>query len=346
MNIKKLKIEKNQFDINLKFYFILKYLLKASLNDKDIKKIIEIYSLNKGLLFKNAMLSDMDNLYGITKSGLKKKDFLTDILDLFETKLDSELFIFGLKLIAIKPLLLLEAKTRDLLDTSKLPTLNPLSLAYDKITLFSPYSTRVSGALLSLIFFDKLENNDTIFISSDTTEFFDTTEFLQELSKDAIKLKNIGVEPNQIFMLMFSESINQSIISDSGSNYEDRILSVLINIGIDKNQIVKTHDKNDSSTEFDFFFELSGKTYGIGAKRTLRERYKQFIKTAQMTKIDVMIEITLGIDLTEEKVKAIRNHNIFLFISDEIYSTNEYLMEIDGVYSSKELTLETLARLA
>ena len=171
MKTEKLIIEKSKFDINLKFYFILKYLLKAGLNDKDIKKIIEIYSLNKGLLFKNAMLNNMNSLYGITKSGLKKKDFLTDILDLFETKLDSELFIFGLKLIAMKPLLLQEAKTRDLLDTSKLPTLNPLSLAYDKITLFSPYSTRVSGALLSLIFFDKLENNDTVFISSDTTKY-------------------------------------------------------------------------------------------------------------------------------------------------------------------------------
>jgi uncharacterized HAD superfamily protein len=339
MKTEKLIIEKSKFDINLKFYFILKYLLKAGLNDKDIKKIIEIYSLNKGLLFKNAMLNNMNSLYGITKSGLKKKDFLTDILDLFEINLDSELFIFGLKLIAIKPLLLQEAKTRDLLDTSKLPTLNPLSLAYDKITLFSPYSTRVSGALLSLIFFDKLENNDTVFISSDTTEF------LKELSKDAIKLKNIGVEPNQIFMLMFSESINQSIISDSGSNYEDRILSVLMEIGIGKEKIVKTHDKDDSSTEFDFFFELNGKTYGIGAKRTLRERYKQFIKTAQMTKIDVMIEITLGIDLTEEKVKAIRNHNVFLFISDEVYLSNKYLQDIDGVFSSKSLTLEILKKL-
>ncbi|ABB44840.1 hypothetical protein Suden_1563 [Sulfurimonas denitrificans DSM 1251] len=339
MGIEKLKIQKNQFDINLKFYFILKYLLKAGLNEKDIKKIIEIYSLNKGLFFKNALLSSMNDLYGTSKSGLKKKDFLTDILDLFETDLDSELFIFGLKLIAIKPLLLQEAKTRDLLDTSKLPTLNPLSLAYDKITLFSPYSTRVSGALLSLIFFDKLENQDTVFISSDTTEF------LKELSKDAIALKKIGVEPNQIFMLMFSESINQSIISDSGSNYEDRILSVLMVIGIDKDKILKIHDKDDISTEFDFFFELDGKTYGIGAKRTLRERYKQFIKTAQMTKIDIMIEITLGIDLTEEKVKAIRNHNVFLFISDEIYSSNKYLQNISGVYSSKDLTLQTLKTL-
>ena len=99
----------------------------------------------------------------------------------------------------------------------------------------------------------------------------------------------MGVEPNQIFMLMFSESINQSIISDSGSNYEDRIMSVLTSIGIDESKIKKTHDKDDSSTEFDFFFELKNKTYGIGAKRTLRERYKQFIKTTQMTKIDVMM---------------------------------------------------------
>lgn len=322
-----------------KFYFILKYLLKANLNDKDIKKIIALYSLYKGLLLKKALFNEMDTLCGVTKSGLKKRDFLTDILDLFETDLDTELFIFGLKLIAIKPLLLQEAKIRDLLDMSKLPTLNPLSLAYDKITLFSPYSTRVSGALLSLLFFDKLENNDTVFISSDTTDF------LKELSEEPIKLKEMGVEPNQIFMLMFSESINQSIISDSGSNYEDRILSVLMAIGIDENSISKTHDKNDSSTEFDFFFEIEGRTYGIGAKRTLRERYKQFIKTAQMTTIDVMIEITLGIDLTEEKVKAIRNHHVFLFVADEIYQSFDYLQMVEGVYSSKDLTLKLLQAL-
>jgi hypothetical protein len=143
-------------------------------------------------------------------------------------------------------------------------------------------------------------------------------------------------------MLMFSESINQSIISDSGSNYEDRIFSVLTSIGIDESKIEKIHDKDDSSTEFDFFFELEGKTYGIGAKKTLRERYKQFIKTAQMSQIDVMIEITLGIDLTKEKVIAIRNHNVFLFVSNEIYQSNKYLQEIDGVYSSKDLTIKIL----
>ncbi len=85
------------------------------------------------------------------------------------------------------------------------------------ITLFSPYSTRVNGALLSLIFFEKLENGETNLISKYAEDF------IIELSKLAIELKKKGVEPNQIFMLMFNESINQSIISDSGSNYEDRI---------------------------------------------------------------------------------------------------------------------------
>ena len=58
-----------------------------------------------------------------------------------------------------------------------------------------------------------------------------------------------------------------------------------------------------------------------------------------------MIEITLGIDLTEEKVKAIRNHNVYLFVADEIYTAYEYLQNIDGVYSSKDLTLQTLKKL-
>ena len=109
--------------------------------------------------------------------------------------------------------------------------------------------------------------------------------------------------------------------------------------------ITKTHDLNDSSTEFDFFFEIYGKTYGIGAKRTLRERYKQFIKTAQMSQIDIMIEITLGIDLTLEKVKSIRNHNVFLFVADEVYQNNQYLQNYIGVYSAKDLTIDTLKEL-
>jgi hypothetical protein len=278
MKIEKLTIKKEKFDINLKFYFFLKYLVKTNLSDNQATALLKIYSL---------------------KSSLK-----------------------------------------NLLDVSKLENLDPLSLEYDKITLYSPYSTRVNGALLSLIFFDKLDRGETNFVSKDAEDY------IRSLSKLALELKKEGLESNQIFMLIFSESINQSIISDSGSNYEDRILTVLTSIGINENDITKIHDKNDSSTEFDFFFELQNKTYGIGTKRTLRERYKQFIKTAQMSDIDVMIEITLGIDLTEAKVKAIRKHDVFLFVADEIYNSYQYLQNIEGVYSSKDLPYEVLKGLS
>ncbi len=340
MKIDKLEITKSKFDINLKFYFFLKYLVKTNLSDNQSNEILKICILNSKVNSRTTILKVIKYIEDKIKTGSKKQKLIFETIDEINTDIDLKLFIFSLKLYMIKDLLLQEAKLKDLLDITKLEDLDPLSLEYDKITIYSPYSTRVNGALLSLIFFDKLDNKETNFISQEVENF------IKNLSNFAIELKDKGIEPNQIFMLMFNESINQSIISDSGSNYEDRILSVLTSLGIDESKIEKTHDKDDSSTEFDFFFELKNKTYGIGAKRTLRERYKQFIKTAQMTTIDVMIEITLGIDLTEEKVKAIRNHNVFLFIADEVYNSYQYLKDIDGVYSSKNLTIEVLERLS
>ena len=339
MKIEKLKIDKTKFDINLKFYYFLKYLVKTKLTDNQSREILKVCLLNSKNSFRVIKTKIIEYIDNKIKAGSPKQKLIFEVIDEVNSEIDLKLFIFSLKLYMIKDLLLQEAKLKDLTDISRLKNLDPLSLEYDKITIYSPYSTRVNGALLSLIFFDKLDNKETNFISQDADKF------IKDLSKLAIELKSKGVEPNQIFMLLFSESIDQSIISDSGSNYEDRILSVLTSIGIDENKIEKIHDKDDSSTEFDFFFELQNKTYGIGAKRTLRERYKQFIKTAQMTKIDVMIEITLGIDLTEEKVKAIRKHNIFLFVADEVYKSYKYLQDADGVYSSKELTIDALERL-
>jgi hypothetical protein len=150
---------------------------------------------------------------------------------------------------------------------------------------------------LALLFFENIENENLNFMTENSFEF------LQNLSIKFKNLKNIGLESNQIFMLMFSESINQSIISDSGSNYEDRIEVVLSKIGIDFKK--RIHDKFDQSTEYDFYFKIDKISYGIGAKRTLRERYKQFIKTSKKSDVDVMIQITIGLDLTEEKSSQI-----------------------------------------
>ena len=194
--------------------------------------------------------------------------------------------------------------------------------------------------MLSLLFFEKLEKNTTNFIAENTKIF------LKNLSITYKKLIKLGVEPNQIFMLLFSESINQSITSSAGASYEDRIKNILIKIGVPNENIKKTHDKNDSSTEFDFFFTHKNKTYGISAKRTLRERYKQFIKTSHMSKLDVMIEITLGTDLRENIAQSIRDHGVYVFVADEIYESRDYLQKINGIFPASKLTLSLLEKLS
>ena len=146
-------------------------------------------------------------------------------------------------------------------------------------------------------------------------------------------------------MLLFSESINQFITSSAGLSYEDRIKNILIAMGIPSDKIKKTYDKNDDSTEFDFFFELKGKTFGIGTKRILRERYKQFIKTAQMSKIDVMIEITLGTDLRENIANSIIQHGVYLFVADEVYKSKKFLQNTEGIFSASALSLDLLKKL-
>lgn len=146
-------------------------------------------------------------------------------------------------------------------------------------------------------------------------------------------------------MLMFSEVINQSIKSEAGSNYENRIFDVLISIGIDKNSIKKIHDEKDKSSEYDFFFILNNKKFGISAKRTLRERYKQFIKTSYSSDIDIMIEITLGLDLTEKKANIIKQHGIYMFIADEIHNNRVFLQNNTNVFPVSKFNINTLNNL-
>lgn len=338
MNIKKLQVSKEKLEINLQFYFFLKYIVKIKLSNKKILLLLENYNLFKKSNIEIIIEKFLEILIDDNKpSKNNKSEQIAEIFSRIESVADIELFIFSIKLYQIKDLLLQEAKTSDVVDISKLEKLDPLSLNYDRISVLRPYATRVSGALLALLFFEKLERSETNFMSENSHIL------LEDLSEKTIALKKRNLEPNQIFMLMFSESINQSILSDSGSNYEDRILSVLVKNNI--KDIKKTHDKNDASTEFDFFFSLNGRSYGIGAKRTLRERYKQFIKTAQMSNLDVMIGITLGLDLNEEKAKTILKHGVYMFVSDEIYQSRKFLQNLDGIYSVKDLNAKTLVAL-
>lgn len=334
MKIEKVKINDEIFNLNLKFYYLLKLLVKTNLTEKQSFNLLEKIYLSRDYELGKFILM-LENFS--TNLVKQKKEKFINLIDEIRSIIDIKLLSFCVKLFLIKDVLLAEAKLREIVDIEKLGQLDPLSLAYDNISVKKPYSTRVNGALIVLLFFSKLEAGSLNFISKNAEEL------IKSLSNEAISLKKSGIEPNQIFMLMFTESVNQSIISDSGINYEERIHSVLNKIGI--KEIKKVHDVKDKSTEFDFYFKLEGKTIGIGAKRTLRERYKQFIKTSLMCNLDLMIEVTLGLDLTEEKAKSILNHGVQIFVADEIYNSRHYLKKLDEVHSVKDLSLETLKKL-
>jgi hypothetical protein len=329
-------IPDNIFDKNLKFYFFLKYLVKAKLTEKQSLDVLEMTIR----FTEYQKLLDMLNDYCETKiKGQAKQEIFLQILEQITNDEDAFLFAFSLRLYCIKDWLLAEAKMREIANKSELAEMHVLSLAYDAKSTFTPYSTRVNGALLALLFFKNIEEGNLDFVSANSSQI------ISDLCEQGKIAKQHGIEPNQIFMLMFSESINQSIISDSGSDFESRIMSVLIDIGIPIENITKVHDSEDKSTEFDFFFTLGNRKYGIGAKRTLRERYKQFIKTAQKSDADIYIQITLGRDLNEEKAKIITQNNVILFVANEVYDNREFLRNINGVYSLRDLTINKLGEL-
>ena len=333
VNTNKLQIKEEDFDINLVFYNFLKKITQAKFTNTHMKKILDICSSNKNI----DSVALKEKLYSYVDNSIKRKN-----LSLINAVIDGikdeaiDVFVFALQLFLIKGFLLKESKAIQTTKEKELEELDPLSLAYDDISSQSAYITRVSGALYSLLFFEKIEIGDVSFIPDDKKEY------LEDFSKEYKSFLSKGLEPNQIFMILFSEAVNQSIVSDAGASYEKRIKNMLIFIGVPDGNIKKMHDENDASTEFDFFFEHKKRTYGVGAKRTLRERYKQFIKTSHMSNLDVMIQITLGTDLRENIAKAIRKHGVYLFIANEVYDNNRILRDIEGVYPARKLTLNFL----
>lgn len=63
-----------------------------------------------------------------------------------------------------------------------------------------------------------------------------------------------------------------------------------------------------------------------------------------MSRIDVMIQITLGVDLNKEKAETIRKNGVYLFVANEIYESRLFLQKIDGVLPVRELNLNTLKK--
>ncbi len=61
-----------------------------------------------------------------------------------------------------------------------------------------------------------------------------------------------------------------------------------------------------------------------------------------------MIQITIGLDLTEEKSKIITENGIFIFVAEEIYQSKSFsfLKVNKNIYSTNQLNLLTLKKLA
>lgn len=338
MKLNKLVIDENKLDLNFKFYLFLKELNGTrGISEKEIDKLLETHLYYTGNI--KAFLITFRNTIE-TFTSLQKKETLFTLMSHITEEVDLITFMFVLKLLQIKPLLLAQAKLMASTRHFDKKGLHPLSLAYDSFGKHNSYYVRVSGALVSLLFFTLIEEE------SETVLCDVSKDYLRSIFEEFKCLKQYGLEPNEIFMLMFSESMSQSIKSLAGSSYEDIIYNVLINLAIPEGSIKRTHDEIDKSTEYDFFFNLKGYSYGISAKRTLRERYKQFIKTSYTSTIDVMIEITLGIDLTREKATIIREYGVFLFVADEIYQMYSYLQDIEGIFPVSSLTLKKLKELS
>lgn len=325
-------IDDDKLDINFVFYNLLKRLI--GLRPRQIDDILITIKSDR----KNTLL----NLGNVINRRVKEND--TDIVSMFE---DREYFIelleFTLRMLQVKPVLLEQAKLiASNIRVQESSENHKLSLAFDTVSLGEPYYARVSGALLTLIWFEKT--------SYDTSAIAPVVGGMP-IAEDMKRLYNIlsrdGLEANQIFMIIFNESISQSIRSNSGSDYESRVNSVLNSLGISDSEISKGHDSRFIDMEYDHIFNYNGKKIGISSKRTLRERYKQFLHYTNDIDVDVLINITIGVDLNKQKLDNISKYGIYTVVADEIYEKdyNEFMRLDNLVVRSSEFNKDFLDRI-
>ncbi|WP_163329429.1 hypothetical protein GFV12_08535 (plasmid) [Desulfurobacterium thermolithotrophum] len=192
----------------------------------------------------------------------------------------------------------------------EIPPVKKLQLQYDLVDVIKPYTSRVAIAKFSEQFEEIFQNLNKL-IKEDNQE-----KFKAEI-KETYELLS-----SQFQNILF-ESVKQSDTSLSGDNYEARIEDLLLACGIDKEKIQRRVHEEKGGQEHDFLICLNDKRISIGAKRTQRERYKQYRPSEN---IDLSIVFTLGIDLTEDKVKVItEDYNSYIFVADEVYEQKEFL---------------------
>lgn len=338
----KIDISDSVYSNNLQFYTILKLLLKCGLNDKQLITFQDILEKNCNTKNKESLISLLLDNNAIVSDSTQKYEDLSMLVNTVEhCNIDMwiSLLDVAIELMFVKGLILEESKIyvknqyknliRDIDDK--------LSLEYDMSNLNMPYGQRVISSLLVY----SLTNIDR------------NSEFILESSGKAVKsfnnkikeiVKKFNINCNNMFSLIMTESMNQSITFDAGQSYESRVDEKIQPI-VDKVN-GHSHDSKIPSVEYDFTFKINNKLCGISAKRTLRERYKQNFEDVELLDVDYMFLFTLGIDLNEDKLNNIlQKHGIFVVVSDEVYESKDYLKNNRRVISSKSISRELFLNL-
>ena len=95
----KMRVSSEDFNINLKFYYMLKFIVKASLSNKNINSFMNLCTLVK----KDNIDFFTEKFEGLIESKVpdSKKDSMYSILDGIESFLDVQIFSLALNLFII-----------------------------------------------------------------------------------------------------------------------------------------------------------------------------------------------------------------------------------------------------
>ena len=252
------------------------------------------------------------------------------IISSWEYKIDVYLFAISLVLMLHKNQVVFEIKKLVEYSMDEIITdHHPLTLTYNSLTVAPIYMIR--GITLS-------------YIKDYISNLYSEDENFEMLYDKLVESKIDVLGP---FDQIITESLKQSSLVSGGAKYEDSIYSYLTDtLGLDKeiNSIkVFTHEDNNS-LENDIEFMYKGLKFGISAKKSLRERYKQYVNTSgDGSSLDVMMTITLGTDLNKAKADTLVNqYGVYVFVSPEVYEERKYLQKFNKVYPIFDLTTDLL----
>jgi len=331
---------KKNLEENTGFYLYLKRIYSAEY--KLDTKLIQFLLQNLYSQIKKQSVDKMKELFcSVLESkltGKKKESKMMEyerISALWKSDKDVKLFFLALSFIYVKNMI--HDDLKGLIKEIK-PAGHPLSIEYDNVSVNMAYKKRALGLLscssICDFYLGISKDKPSILRNIDS----DTEKIVQTLSKELSSNVNI----KSMFGIIMNESINQSIVSTAGGGYEDRIYNMLLALGIPDNKITRFNHDETGSVEHDFIFEFEKRKYGISAKRTLRERYKQYVNLLENKNADILLTITFGTDLTPAKAKTIRGFGVNIFIAPEIYNSQANLRSIDGVFSVNDFTEKTL----